>query len=217
MNFGKAFTYVFEDPDWIKKVLIAAVMNIIPIVGSLVSMGWAMDAGQRVIRQDPMPLPGVEFGKHLGMGFKAFVIGLVYAIPMIIITLPISITSAMTMDNSDTANTVVIIVSLCCGGLAFLYGLVLAVAMPAALGNFLATDQLGAAFRFSEIIGLVRAAPGAYLMVLLGGIVTGFIASLGSIVCVIGVLATSAYAMVVMGNLYGQAYRAAIANGALIS
>ena len=216
MDFGKAFTFVFEDPDWIKKVLMAALFSLIPILGTFVSMGWAMEAGQRVIRQQQPALPDVDFGKHLSLGFKVFLIGLGYALPMIIITIPISIVSAM-VDSSDSMPTVVMVVSLCCGGLAFLYGLLLMVIMPAAMSNFLATEQIGAAFRFGEVFGLVRAAPGAYLMVLLGGIVTGFIGSLGSIACVIGVVVTSAYAMVVMGHLYGQAYRASIANGALLS
>jgi hypothetical protein len=216
MDFGKAFTFVFEDPEWIKKVLIAALFSLIPVIGTLVTVGWAMEAGQRVIRQDPLALPEVDFGKHLGLGFKAFLIGLVYAIPVLVILIPISVVSMMPADN-DTTTTVMTIVSLCCGGLAFLYSLILMVAVPAAMSNFLATEQVGAAFRFSEIISLLRAAPGAFLMVLLGGIVTGFVASLGSIACGIGVLVTAAYAMVVNYHLIGQAYRTSIANGALIN
>ena len=214
MEFGKAFTYVFEDPDWIKKVLLAAVFAIIPILGTFVTLGWSMDAGQRVIRQTTPALPDVDFGKHLGMGFQAFLVGLVYAIPILVLEIP-SIILGVMAANSDTMATVASIVALCCGGLIFLYAIALTVLLPAALGNFLATDQLSAAFRFSEVIGLVRAAPGAYLMVLLGSIITGFITSLGGIACIIGVYATMAYSMAVMGNLYGQAYRASIANGAL--
>jgi len=97
----------------------------------------------------------------------------------------------------------------------FLYGLVMAVGLPAAYGNFLSTGNLGAAFKFSEVIALVRAAPGAYLLALVGVIGASIIGSLGSIACVIGAIFTYAYAVVVMYNLYAQAYRASIANGAL--
>lgn len=216
MDFGKAFTYVFEDPDWIKKVLLAAVFSLIPIVGSFVSLGWAMEVGQHVIRQDAQVLPEVDFGRHLGFGFKVFLIYLVYAIPLIIFYVPIIVLTTMA-GQSDTIDTVITIAGLCCGGLMLLYGLLLLVVLPAAMGNYLATDLMGAAFRFGEVFGLLRAAPGAYLMVLLGGLVAGFIGSLGSIACLIGVLATAAYASAVMGHLYGQAYRAAIANGAKVS
>lgn len=218
MDFGKAFTYIFEDPDWIKKVLLAALFSLIPIVGTFVSMGWSMEAGQRVIRQDAQSLPEVDFGKHLGQGFRVFLIYLVYSLPLIIFYVPIILITALAgQGDNTTMNSLIVIISLCCGGLMLLYGLVLMVVLPAAMGNFLATDQVGAAFRFGEVIGLLRAAPGAYLMTLLGGLVAGFIASLGTIACGIGVLATAAYAAAVMGHLYGQSYRAAIANGAQVT
>jgi len=39
----------------------------------------------------------------------------------------------------------------------------------------------------------------------------GFITMFGLVGCVIGVVATGAYAMTVMGHLFGQAYREATA------
>ena len=39
MDFGKAFTYVFDDADWIKKVGIAAVLMLIPFVGQVIVAG----------------------------------------------------------------------------------------------------------------------------------------------------------------------------------
>lgn len=56
---------------------------------------------------------------------------------------------------------------------------------------------------------MVRAAPSAYLIVLLGSIVAGLVGSLGIILCVIGVVFTYAYAMVVNAHLWGQAYNVA--------
>ena len=217
MDFVKAFTFIFDDPDWIKKVGIVALVSLIPIVGSLVLLGYALEAGQRVIRQDAQLLPDLDFGAQLGLGFKSFVIGLVYAIPAILIYLPMVIVpiALSSGENSDTANTAVLGVMVCCGGLLLLYGILMMVLIPAAHGNFIATGQLGAAFRFGEIFSLLRAAPGAYLMVLLGGLIGGFIAPLGTIACGVGVLLTAAYVSIVMGSLYARAYNAAIANGAL--
>jgi hypothetical protein len=215
MEFAKAFSFVFEDPDWLKKIAIAALVGLIPIVGQLVLIGWVLDTAKRVIRQDPAPLPDLDFGAQLGLGFKSLVIGLVYGIPAFIIYLPIIIVTLVAGNsNSDAGGTAVIAVTLCCTGLLVLYGLLLMVMLPAAHGNFLATDRLGAAFNFRQVFALLRAAPGPYLMVLLGGVIAGIIAPLGSIACGVGVLLTSAYAMLISAHLYGQAYRAAVANGA---
>ncbi len=220
MNFGQAFTYVFEDPDWAKKVLIPALIALIPLVGQIFLLGWSLDIARRVIQQNPRPLPDLDFGRQFVDGLKGLVIGLVYAIPIIIFTIPIiiastTISSAGTISPDQTpttATTIVSLVSVCCGGIIFLYSILMAFVLPAAYGNFAATGQLGSAFRFSEVIGLVRAAPGAYLLVLLGLIVSGFIGGLGTIACGIGVVVTTAYAMAINGHLYGQAYNEATRN-----
>jgi len=88
----------------------------------------------------------------------------------------------------------------------------MAFAMPAAMGNYAARGNLGAAFRFKEVFGLLRSAPGAYLLTLLGIMVAGFVAGLGTIACVIGMFATLVYSQAIMGHLYGQAYLEATKN-----
>jgi hypothetical protein len=45
-----------------------------------------------------------------------------------------------------------------------------------------------------------------YLLILVGSIAAGFISSLGSIACVIGIFLTVPYGMAIMGHLYGQGY-----------
>jgi hypothetical protein len=181
-------------------------------------IGYGLEVTRRVIRHDPRPLPDVAFGESLSAGFKSFIIGVVYGIPMFIIYLPIMIATFMIDPNGDPsqAGPVFTAIALCCGGLMFLYGIVLWIWLPAAQGNFAATDSLGAAFRFKQVFALLKAAPGPYLMVLLGGIIAGIISPLGSIACGVGVVLTGVYAVVMVGHLTGQAYQAAIANKALM-
>ena len=35
MQIGKAFSYPFDDPDWMKKIGIAAAIMLIPLVGAI--------------------------------------------------------------------------------------------------------------------------------------------------------------------------------------
>lgn len=212
MDFGKAFAYVFDDPDWLKKVGIAGLLMLVPIVGQFFVGGWALETTRRVIRRDEYPLADwSDFGGILVKGLQVFVIALVYALPIILVSACSGGLNVMLSEGGDdTMVTVATIVSLCLSCVVLLYAIFLALVVPAAMGNFAAKDQLGAAFRFGEVIGLVRAAPGPYIMAFLGSLVVGFIASLGVILCVIGVVFTSAYAAVVNGHLQGQAYNAAI-------
>jgi hypothetical protein len=216
MEFGKAFSFPFEDAQWLKKIAIPALVGLIPLIGQFVLIGWALDTAKRVIRQDPVPLADLEFGSQLGLGFQSFIIGLVYSIPALLISLPMFVVPLATGNGDSNMGPVVAIVVTCCTGLLVLYSLLLVVIIPAALGIFLASGRMGAAFAFGKVIGLLRAAPGAYLLVLIGTLIAGFIAPIGAIACGVGALLTSAYALLISSHLYGQAYRQAVANGAIV-
>jgi hypothetical protein len=209
MDFGRAFLYTFEDRDWLRKLLIAALLMIIPFLGTMFVAGWALKITRQVIQGDPEPLADWDdFGGYLVKGFQVFVIGLVYALPIILISACTSGLSVTFLENSsgDEFSSAFSVVMLCVSCLSIFYGIFLAFMIPAALGNFAASDQFGAAFRFGEVFGLVRKAPMAYFMVFLGSLLAGIIAMVGIILCFIGVLFTSAYAQTIIANLQGQAY-----------
>jgi hypothetical protein len=221
MEFGRAFTYATQDPDWLKKVGIAAVILIIPILGAIVVLGWGLEITRRVINNDPVPLPDwSNFTDHLILGLKGFVVGLVFGLPAGLVngcqgTINALITNPDLLRNMDP-DTVGMIASaggflaLCCGCLGVLLGLATTFILPAAYGNMMAHNgELGAGFRFGEVFGLVRAAIGPYLLTLVGAILVGIIVPLGLIACIIGVLFTAAWGTTIMSHLYGQAYNAA--------
>jgi hypothetical protein len=117
-------------------------------------------------------------------------------------------------DENEVA-TVLTIVSICTGCLALLYSLVVMFTLPAAFGQLAATDSLAEAFKVGRLLSLIRAAPVAHLIVILGLLVSGIISPLGGIACGVGVLFTLAYSFAANGHLYGQAHvEAAKAAGA---
>lgn len=221
MDFGRAFSFPFADPDWVKKIIITALISLIPIVGWLYLFGWMVEILRRVLQKDPTPMPDdIDFGKFAMDGLKAFVVYFVYSIPLIIFYLPVVLvpiiaSGGSSNDGSNAAAGIITAVTVCCCGVAVLYGLLMTFILPAAIGNFVASERLGAAFQFGEVFGLVRAAPGAYLMVFLGALVVGVISSLGSVVVFVGVLLTTTYGQAVMGHLYAQAYQEAKGNRSL--
>jgi hypothetical protein len=178
-----------------------------------VVLGWGIDITRRVIRKDPTPLPAFDnFGGFLVDGLKVAVITFVYLLPIIIVQAcnqGITIGLPEMINDSSTVGTITMVTLACFGCLTLLYAIFMGFLLPAALGNFAATDQMGAAFKFGKVFGLVRAAPVPYLLVLLGAAVSGFIAMLGVIACAIGVLFTAVYAQAINAHLQGQAYLAA--------
>lgn len=217
MDFGLAFSYVFQETDWVKKVLIAAVLLIIPIIGWLIVAGWAIEITRRVIRNEAPFLPEwSDFGKFIVDGLLIMVIGIIYSLPSMILNGIMQGVNIFAQDSlqgggGDTTAiaTGIMVVMGCVGCIVFLYSLLIGFGMPAVYANFAVKGNFGAAFNFSEIFGLLRAAPGAYVITFLGSIVAGFIGMLGLIACIIGVLATVAYSGVVNSHLWGQAYNEA--------
>ncbi len=205
MDFGLAFSFPFQDEEWVKKVVLTAVISLIPIIGQIALIGWLVELTRRVIRGDAEPLPDwADFGGILVLGLKMFAIGFVYAIPLMFMTIPMAIFDALV--DSDSAVALYTIVTLCFSCFALIYGLALAFFVPAAVGELAATDNLGAAINPTNIIAHVRAAPSAYLLAFLGTIVAGFLSGFGIILCFVGVILTAVYASAVQGHLYGQAY-----------
>jgi hypothetical protein len=209
MDFGLAFSYVFEDEDWIKKIVITGIISIIPIIGQIALLGWSLEVARRVIRGDATPLPDwSDFGGLLTLGVKAFVISFVFALPLMFISIP---SAFINSADSDSGQAVLTFLIFCISCFGLIYGLALAFFLPAAYGELAATDELGASFNIGKIFGHIRAAPSAYLLTFLGMIAAGILASFGVILCIVGVLFTGAYAYAVQGHLFGQAYKEATA------
>ena len=96
--------------------------------------------------------------------------------------------------------------AVCFGCVTFFYSLAAYLVLPAAIGRFAATGELSEAFKLGEIFMVVKDNLGDYGLVLLGGLVASFVASLGSIACLIGVIFTMVYSVAINGHLWGQVY-----------
>ena len=208
MDFGLAFSFPFQDEKWIEKIVVAALISLIPIVGWFALLGWSIEIGRRVINGDEEVLPDWnDFGGLLTLGFKGGLAALVFSIPLIVVWFPLGIfLGLVSTADLDAAETLITLVSFCVICLTFTYSIALLLALPASYGRLAATDGLGDSLNVREIWTIVSNAPGAYLIVLLGYFVAGFIASLGSILCLVGIFLTTAYALAVEGHLLGQAY-----------
>ena len=210
MDFGKAFTFVFDDPDWLKKVAINALIGLIPLIGQIYLLGWGLEVARRIATRSITPLPDVDFGTYLGHGFKAFVVALVYTVPIFVITIPIVVVAAVAENagvDRDVANVILLVINLGGGLLILLYSLVMGLLLPAAMTRAVVFGSIRDGLQFGKVFGLVRAAPVAYLLTLVGTLLAGMLASLvGSLACGVGIIFTLAYQQLVTGHFYGQAY-----------
>jgi hypothetical protein len=212
MDFSAPFGFPFKDQNWFQKLLIPGLIMLIPIIGLFYLMGWGLEITRQIIRQEPIVIPETDFGKFLTRGLKLFVISLVYAIPTFIFQIPSTAANIMAQSssNSDSAAAmagVIMAISACAGLLNLVYSLALAFILPAVYGVFLVNnEEISAGFRFGEIFALAKKAPTAFLLALVGYLIAEMISGLGVIACVIGLIVTVPYGILIISHFYGQAY-----------
>lgn len=208
MNFGLAFSYVFKDEEWFKKVALPALCSLIPVVGAFITLGWSLKATKNVVDgNEEHALPDLEFGADLGLGFMAYLIIFIYCLPPAILW---GITSGLFSYGGEFDEVVQIIFYIlggCIGLLGVLLSILIAFMCMAGLANYVVKGKFGAAFQFKEIFGMLKKSFVSWLLVVVGQILAvGIIGPLGSIVCVIGAALTMAYGNAVVAHLMGQAY-----------
>ena len=210
MDFGKAFTFVFDDESWITKLLIGGVLLFIPIIGWMALLGWMLEIGRRVLRGDAELLPDWnDFGTYLVRGLKGTIINLIYYLPYILLSGCSYGVSFWTANStlSSGVETIANFISLSASCINFVYSLFVAFLIPAALMRFtMHDDDIAAGLAFGKVIGLVKDNLSTYLIVFLGSIVVSFIIPLGLLAVCVGILITFPYGAAVMGHLYGQSY-----------
>ncbi|HSS61618.1 MAG TPA: DUF4013 domain-containing protein [Candidatus Limnocylindrales bacterium] len=197
-RIGDAFVWPFRDPDWISKILLMGLILLIPIVGGINGLGWMLAAIDR-LRAGEERLPPANFD-YIVRGFHLFVVYLVYYLCLAAITAVVYVPAIVILSQQghDSANGFLIAIGiallLLTVSIVTIGGLALTFAMPAIV---LAVDHggIGAGLRIGEIARRARASLINTLIAGLMLIAAGLVGQLGAVLCVIGVVFTSAYAL----------------------
>ncbi len=224
MDIGKAFSYPFEDEEWLTKLFLAAVVSAVPIL-NFAWGGYTVDNLRNVMDEVARPLPDwSDFGEKFVKGFLIWAAGFIYALPALLIAclplgflvIPASTETSNISDALVAAFTGVGIVLTC---LLALYLLALTFYYPAVYINFARKGTFASCFEIGEIIKIVSKDAGKYLtawlLVIVGSIVVGIIIWLVSLVlsvipCIGWILAwllsalASVYLFVIYAHLFGQ-------------
>ncbi len=209
MDFGKAFSFVFEDDNWIVKLLIGGVLMLVPILGWFVVLGWMLEIGRRVVNGEADVLPAWDdFGAFLIRGVKGAVVTFVYYLPTLIL---MGCAQGLMFlgggQGGDSMSSLATLVNSLASCVTFFYNLFIALILPAALMRFtMEGDDIGAGLAFGKVLSMVKDNLGAYLFVFLGYIIVELIAPFGLLAICVGILFTMSYGAAVLGHLYGQAY-----------
>jgi hypothetical protein len=209
MDYGKAFSFFFEDKEWLKKMLIGGVFNLLSVVviGTIINMGYFIRVMRNVRDGLEQVLPEWDdIGGCLSEGLAPWGISTIYLLPYLIpYTVSQILSFAGTILNEEKS-TVFSVLSMCCS-CGSLVGYLALILLPAAMVNYVRVGSFGAAFRFGELFRIIQKYPGPYVLILLVSIALHFLGGFGVIACCIGVLATGFWSTCASFHLYGQLCR----------
>lgn len=197
---GEAFVWPFRDPKWVEKIVIMGLILLIPIIGAIDGYGWLIAAIRR-LREGKEELPPANFN-YLGKGFEAFIVLLVYSLVAIVAS-ALFFVPAILLLNSQSGEggnglliTVGVLLLFGGFGVAIVAFLLYFLIRPAVI---LGVDHRGieGGLDLGSIARRLRVSPVNALIAGLMLIAAGFIASLGSYVCLVGIIFTVPYSLAI--------------------
>lgn len=212
MKIGKAISFIFDDPNWWKKLFIGTLILLIPIIGWLVVNGWRLEIIKRVAKDHPEPLPSFnEFGSYLSLGVKSFLVYIVYKSPLILFfMIIISLFLVPFWPNGNVSDIeLVFLFFFIIGGLiiAFPIDLILTFFERPAQMELAVKGELSSAFNLSAVGDLLKITWGQILLALLVVFLAAVIIHpIGTILIFIGTLVSHVLLSAFSGHLYGQIY-----------
>lgn len=224
MDFGKAFTYMFEDPDWLRKlgigtaivlISIPLMVLLIGIIPLMIVFGYTIDVLRNVSRGDERPLPEwQDWGGFLSRGFKVVAATFIWSLPIFLLMIPLIIGSMLADQGQGQGGEAVGIVMILCGScLLLLWALFVTLITPAIYIRIAETDEFFSAFAFGQIWQFTRDNLGNIIVALLlvyvvAALIAAIAGMLGLILLVVGVLITvplaTLWQYLVQAHLFGQ-------------
>lgn len=185
INYTRAFSFMFEDKNWVVKIFLGAIFNLLSLVlvGIPFILGYVLELAKNSKEGRETPLP--EWDK---LGDK-FVRGLVYLIIIIIYSIPGIILSFIPC------------VKYCLGPLYFLALLFI---LPYITVKYAQTGSFEDVFRFNEVIDFTKKNINNLIVVVLLTIALQIIATFGVLALVVGVFFTAFWADLAIYYLYGK-------------
>ncbi len=219
MDFGKAFSFITNDKQWFKKIIIGGLLTVLGITLPAVT-GWMVEIIRRVSSNNPDPLPDWDnIGGYFMDGLKIIGVSLVWMLPVILVTIcftPFTILAAENLD-SNTGATLITLGTICFSLFILGYSLAIAAILLPLFGLVAENRSFGELLRPNTALRYVRANIGGYLIAAIGGsFIANFIGSLGVLLCGIGTLVTMPFGLAVYAHLMGQAHAQSVQNQQLV-
>lgn len=207
-DFAKSFTFPFQDPDWLVKVLIGGVFSMLGIfiVGHFFVLGYLAKLVRNVAAGAQRPMPAWDdFGGYFVEGFKLAMVVLAYTIPLVLLMMLFIIPAAILEDQGVGAAGDIVGGAVMCLMMPLLFAVM--VILPAALTRAAAQGRAGAAFEFGANFAFIKMNVMNYILAIFVYIIANFVSQFGILLLCVGIFFTSFLSMVMAFYAFGETYR----------
>lgn len=215
MDIERGFKFVFQEKNWFGKIVVGGLMILFSflVIPLLIYYGYLVEVAMRTIRGEEQLLPEWDnIGRKIANGFKLFVIVLIYLIPFFVLFIFPMLSVNFEFDGMKGREIVASAgklsgESLLLFILSFVYLIFFALIFPFIVGKFSENESISDAFAISDIFSMFRNNIGDAVIVFLLTVFVQLLASLGFVLCFVGLLLTAFWANIVQYYLYGELYR----------
>lgn len=224
MDIGKSFSYIFQDKDWLKKVLIGSLILVVSLpftfvlvgfLGLAIVSGYTLEVLRNVRRGIVQPLPEWrdKWSEWLILGLKLWLVLFVWSLPALVLSGFNSLGNQMMWTDSDLLSVfggLMVAVVAC---LSLIWWIIVALATPAITIRMAETEDVGSAFKIDSIYVFTKRHIGeviiAVLMTIAATIVALTIGTFaGILLCFVGWIVTIPAGMFIANlisvHLYAQ-------------
>jgi hypothetical protein len=210
-DFGKPFSFVFDDPRWLQKILIGGLFYLAGflLIGWFFIMGYVARTTRNVIAGLETPMPEWDdLGEMFSEGVRLIGVIFCYILPLIVIAMMFVVPAILSdaFDN-DFLHAVTGGFAGCLACLIVPIALAVTFFLPASLLFAIVEQRFGAAFEYTRIWRFIKNNIGNYLLAIVVYLIARFIAGIGIALLCIGVIFTGFWSFLIMGHGFAQAYR----------
>jgi hypothetical protein len=221
LDFGRAFTSVTEDPDWIKKILIGGAFALLSsvLVGIPFVLGYFGRTLRNVVAGNARPLPEWDdLGGIFSEGLRLAAVYLVYLLGVAVVfgglgcllMAPVMFLGGARSSEFDPSQAVGAISGLAMValyGLFMLASLAMAVYLPAAIARAALRGTVADGFDWRAVMAFIKANLGNYALSLVVYLAASLLAQFGIILCCVGLFPAVFWSYVVFAHALGQTIR----------
>jgi len=224
-DFAKALRFVFDDPDWVKKVLFGGLFALLSalIVGVFFLAGYTVRLIRNAARGEARPLPDWDdLGGIFQDGLPAVGVYLVYGIGAALVPATVGcvagalgggLGSLFGGRSDDVAGAGMAVGFLVFYLLIFVFMLALMLFLPAAFTRFALAGRFGAAFEVREAFAFITRNLGNYLLTLVAYLLASFVSQFGILLLCVGIFPAAFWSYCVLGWGLGETARLDSARG----